>query len=65
MSDLGPTGNFPRGHINLQDEGELRIGVTVENNTVIIAFGKSISWFGLSRLEACQFADLIKKRAME
>jgi hypothetical protein len=61
----GATGEFPRGHIHRTDEGELRIVVTVQNNNVILAFGKPTAWIGFSRVEACELADLLKKRAQE
>ena len=61
----GPTGEFPRGKLHRTDEGGIAIAVTVEKNTVIVAFAKPISWFGMSRVEACELADLLKKRANE
>ena len=61
----GATGMFPRGQLHRTDEGELRIAVTVEKNSVILAFGKPIAWIGMSRVEACEFADLIKRKASE
>lgn len=62
---LGATGQRPRGKIHATDEGELRMGVTVENDTVILAFGKPIAWIGMSRIEAIALADLLKQRASE
>jgi len=62
---VGATGDFPRGQIHRTDEGGLSLAVTVEKNTVIIAFGKPVAWFGMSRVEACELADLLKKRASE
>lgn len=61
----GPTGQFPRGHIHRTDEGEIRIAVTVERNTVILAFAKPVAWIGMSRVEACELAELLKRRASE
>ena len=61
----GATGLFPRGQLHRTDEGEIRIAVTVEKNTVILAFGKPTAWIGMSRVEACELADLIKLRASE
>lgn len=61
----GATGQFPRGHLNETDEGEIGLAVTVKNNTVILAFGKSVSWIGLSRVEAVELAELLKRRAQE
>lgn len=61
----GPTGDHPRGRLHRTDEGGLAIAVTVERNTVIVAFGKPVSWFGMSRVETCELADLLKTRAQE
>ncbi len=61
----GATGMFPRRHLHRTDQGELRMAVTVEKNSVILAFGKPIAWIGMSRVEAIEFADLIKRRATE
>jgi hypothetical protein len=61
----GATGQFPRGQIHRTDEGELRLAVTVINNTVVLAFGKPVSWVGFSRVEAIELAELIKRRAQE
>lgn len=64
-TNLGATGEFPRGKLHDADEGELTlaIGVNEEKNTVEIHFGKNISWLGLDRTSAENFADAIKQRA--
>ncbi len=61
----GPTGRFPRGRLNEHDEGELVMAVGVKDNTVILAFGKPVSWIGFSRVEAVELAELLKTRAAE
>jgi hypothetical protein len=64
MSDkLGPTHDFPRGKLNEDDEGGLIIGLRIENNRLIIGFGKRISWIGLGKPEAIQFAKMIIEKA--
>lgn len=65
MNKLGPTGQFPRGRLNTSDEGELTLAITVHKKTVVIAFGKPISWIGFSRIEALELAKLITTRAEE
>ena len=62
---LGETGDFPRGKLNADDEGGLRIAVGVKDRTVIIAFGKEIAWLGMSKPEALALAESIKARAEE
>jgi hypothetical protein len=43
----GPTGEFPDGQLNEDDEGELRIAVRHEPGVVILDFGKPVAWIGL------------------
>jgi hypothetical protein len=62
---LGGTGDFPRGKLNADDEGALRIGVTVKDKTVVIAFGKETAWIGMDKAGALMFAAMIKRRAEE
>ena len=45
--NLGPTGEFPEGQLNPEDEGEIRIAITHDKGVVVLAFGKPISWIGL------------------
>ena len=62
---LGATGQFPRGKLHESDEGELRIGVTVNQGTVIVAFGKEVAWLGLTPQIARDLADTLIARADE
>lgn len=62
---LGPTGRFPMGHLNKDDEGEIRIGVTSSNGKVVIDFGKPIHWVGLSPEQAKDIAEVLISRANE
>jgi hypothetical protein len=57
---LGPTGEFPRGKIYESDEGAFtfRIG-RHSDGTVIIDFGKSITWLGLEPDIAAEFCKKI------
>jgi hypothetical protein len=56
---------YPRGKLNDDDEGSLEIYITVRDKTLIIEFGKELSWIGMSRNEAIVFAQTIIKRAEE
>ncbi|MFQ5921193.1 MAG: hypothetical protein ACE5JV_04160, partial [Nitrososphaerales archaeon] len=55
---LGPTGAFPQGELNEDDEGEIRIGVTQTQGKVILAFGKHIDWIGFGPEQARELAQL-------
>lgn len=61
----GPTGDFPKGKLNEDDEGGLQIVVTHDEGVVKVAFGKPTAWLGLPPEEAVQLAGLIVKHAMD
>jgi hypothetical protein len=61
MAKLGPTGDFPAGKLNRSDEGGLKIGISVEKGTIIIGFGKPISWIGFGPTEAEALIDGLNK----
>lgn len=46
-SKLGPTGRFPKGKINKDDEGELQLAVFSKNGRVFIEFGCAVKWLGM------------------
>lgn len=62
---FGPTGKFPMGHLNADDEGEIRIGITSSNGKIVIDFGKPIHWIGFSPEQAKQIAETLIIRANE
>jgi hypothetical protein len=47
MTKLGATGKFPRGKIRGDDEGQLRGGMVIQDGTLVIYFGKPVTWLGL------------------
>lgn len=56
---------YPRGKFNQDDEGALRIVVTHKDNTVLIDFGKTVSWVGMDKDTALKLAKSIEKHANE
>jgi hypothetical protein len=60
---IGPTGDYPLGKLNPDDEGGLRIGITNKDGAVIINFGTPVAWFGMPQDQAINFARLIMKKA--
>jgi hypothetical protein len=60
---LGPTGDFPRGKLNEGDEGGLKLQVVTTDRTVVIAFGKDVSWIGMTKATALELAAAILKSA--
>jgi hypothetical protein len=65
--DLGPTGDFPHGKLNADDEGGLMIAIShaeyPAGETVMIQFGTKVSWIGLPNEMAIEFALNILKHA--
>lgn len=47
------------------DEGELGLAVTVENNVLIIIFQKKVDWIGLDKATADRFIAMLSKKAEE
>ena len=65
---LGATGQFPRGKLDLTDEGELQmalIGAEVRMGVVRIEFGKPIAWVALPAHQARELAGLLIEKAEE
>ena len=64
---LGATGEFPKGKLTNDDEGELKMAVGIHPQTgkVIVDFGKPVAWIGMDARDALQLASFIRKRALE
>jgi hypothetical protein len=60
---LGPTGQFPQGHLNAADEGGLTFSISRENGKIIIDFGKPTAWIGLDKETALKLAVSLLKFA--
>lgn len=63
--DLGATGKYPDGKLNDDDQGEIKIGVTVKDNKVVLAFGKHVEWIGFTREQAIQIGQTLIDRARQ
>jgi hypothetical protein len=61
----GPTGDFPRGKLNPDDEGGLAVAVAYDpaKDVVRVDFGKGIKWIAFPPADAKRFADMILKAA--
>jgi len=62
---VGPTGDFPEGKLNEDDEGGLMMAVGVEKGHVTINFGGPVRWLALGPAEAIAFANILLMRAQE
>lgn len=62
---LGATGEFPQGHLTPEDEGEIRMGVTVFDGKVVVDFGTPTTWVGMDAEQARGLGELLIRRAGE
>jgi hypothetical protein len=57
---------YPEGKLDETDEGELDIKVyNHDEDTIVIDFGKNLSWIGMNREQAQIFALNILRRAAD
>jgi len=65
--NLGATGEFPRGKLCPQDEGEIRFAVAADpsRGVVMIDFGKPVRSLGMTYEEAAGLAELLQRKAWE
>lgn len=54
--ELGATGRYPRGKLNADDQGELRIAIGREGSSIVVDFGKEVKWIGFAPEDARAFA---------
>lgn len=59
MGKLGATGRFPEGKLASDDEGEIQIGIAQKDGKIILAFGKSIAWAGMTPEQAEEIGQLL------
>jgi len=55
----GALGTFPEGQIVPHDEGAIQFAVGSEGDKVIIDFGTSVKWIGMTAQEAADLASTI------
>lgn len=62
---IGATGAFPRGKVDVTDDGELRMAIAADfrNAIVRIEFGTPTAWVGLPSREARELATLLIAKA--
>jgi len=62
---IGPTGKFPRGKLNAQDDGEINILVHHTQTHVVLEFNSPVKWTAFDPDYADHVADVLKKHAAE
>ena len=63
----GPTGDYPDGKLNEEDDGGLAIAVAADpkDGVVIVDFGTPTTWIGLKPSDARGFANMLVEKAIE
>lgn len=63
LGPIGPTGEFPEGKLNDDDEGALAVAVSIDQDNVVVNFGTPVVWFELPLDQAIAFAENIIEKA--
>ena len=63
MLKPGPTGQFPDGILNPEDQGEMQIAVYHEGGLVHMDFGGDVNWFALLPHQARLLGEVLIERA--
>lgn len=56
MEKLGPTGQFPDGKLEENDEGQIKMLISSSEKHIRIDFGKPVAWFAMEKSQALTFA---------
>lgn len=59
----GAIGSYPHGQLNKADEGSIQFAVGEQDGKVVIDFGTSVHWLGMTPQQAADFASAVLKRA--
>jgi hypothetical protein len=59
----GAIGSFPQGQLTPSDEGAIQFAVGEQDGKVVIDFGTSVHWVGMTPQQAADFASVIMKQA--
>jgi hypothetical protein len=52
---------FPHGKLNENDEGEATFRLFLQDRTLIVDFGRPVTWFGLRLDDVVRFRELLEK----
>lgn len=61
----GALGTFPEGQITQKDEGAIQFAIGAKGDKVIIDFGTSVHWVGMTAQEAADLASSLLAKARE
>ena len=61
----GAVGAYPEGKLSPTDEGSIQFAVGESNGKVVIDFGTSVHWMGMTPQQAADLASALLKKARE
>ena len=61
----GATMHFPDGKLTPQDEGGIQFAIGSEGDKVILDFGTSVHWVGMTAQQAAELASSLLSKAKE
>jgi hypothetical protein len=63
----GPTGQYPRGRLAADDEGELDMALAVDHDRglIVMDFGVPVQWIAMSKAEALDLARAVARKASQ
>ena len=59
----GAVGAYPEGQLTAADEGSIQFAIGEQDGKVVIDFGTSVHWLGMTPQQAADFASSVLKRA--
>lgn len=61
----GALGDFPEGKLTPTDEGAIQFAIGEKDGKVVLDFGTSVHWVGMTPQQAAELASTLLKRARE
>ncbi len=67
VDEIGPTGTYPDGKLDANDEGGLNVGVAIDTElgVVVLAFGSVVADISMGSAAATELADALIGKANE
>jgi hypothetical protein len=61
----GALGEFPEGQLTKSDEGAIQFAIGSKDGKVVLDFGTSVHWVGMTPQQAADLASTLLKKARE
>jgi hypothetical protein len=62
---IGALGDYPQGQLTKHDEGAIRFAIGTQGDKVVLDFGTSVHWVGMTAQEAADLASSLLNKARE